>query len=94
MDNKAVRLEAMVYGRVQGVGFRAFVEVEALLLGLKGYVKNLPDGTVEIIAEGNEEALKKFLAGLGHKNPLARVENIESGWEKATNEFGHFSIKY
>ncbi len=94
MAQNTMRLEAVVSGRVQGIGFRAFTEVEALVHGLKGYVRNLPDGTVEIIAEGDEKPLKKFLGSLENGNPLARVENIKSTWAKASGEFAHFSIKY
>ncbi len=51
----------VVWGKVQGVGFREAVKKEALKLGLKGYVKNLPNGTVFIEAEGNEESLNKLI---------------------------------
>ncbi len=89
-----VRLEAIVSGRVQGVGFRAFVEVEALLLGLKGYVKNLPDGSVEVVSEGDEEKLEKLLAKLEHGNPLARVHEIRLDWSGAKGEFSGFTIRH
>lgn len=55
------RLEARVYGWVQGVGFRAYTRWRANELGLNGYVRNLPDGSVEVVAEGPEEALKRLI---------------------------------
>jgi len=54
------RMYARVYGLVQGVGFRKFVQIHAIRLGIKGYTKNLPDGSVEVVAEGYEEALSNY----------------------------------
>jgi len=71
------RLKILVAGRVQGVGFRAFTEKEARRLGINGFVKNLPDGRVEIIAEADAEKLQALLA-LCHQGPLfARVDAVE-----------------
>lgn len=55
------RIHVVAYGRVQGVGFRAFVQQSAHVCGLSGYVKNLPDGTVEIEAEGIDALLELFI---------------------------------
>lgn len=82
-------LHAVVRGRVQGVGFRMFVERRAEALGLAGWVRNLPNGNVETWAEGDEGALQAFLADL-HKGPaLARVTNVDVAWEapKGESEF-------
>jgi len=71
------RLEAIVIGRVQGVGFRYFVEQKAELLNIKGWVANLWDGSVKVVAEGKEEDVMEFL-NLLHKGPrLAYVENVK-----------------
>jgi len=79
-----------VYGWVQGVGFRAYVRWRAKELGLKGYAKNLPDGTVEVVAEGPEEALRK-LADYLYVGP-GRVDDVR--WEIVAGggEFEDFKI--
>lgn len=77
------RLEAWVRGRVQGVGYRAFVERVALELGLAGYARNLPDGRVEVVAEGPEEALRALLEKLKEGPRLARVEGVEAHLKEA-----------
>lgn len=67
----------MVSGRVQGVGFRFFVERVALGEGLHGWVRNLPDGRVEIRAEGDAESLERFEHRVRQGPPSARVEAVE-----------------
>ena len=74
------RLVALVKGRVQGVGYRAFAQKKALELGLSGYAENLPDGRVEVVAEGPKEALELFLHHLKQGPRLARVEAVEVQW--------------
>lgn len=83
-----------VYGRVQGVGFRWFVNHTAESLGLKGYVVNMPDGSVEIIAEADsEEIFETFKDYLIKGNGFSEVEDIEE--ENIPVEgFIDFSIKY
>jgi acylphosphatase len=88
------RLHAIVFGRVQGVGFRYFAKAEALMHGVSGYVKNLPDKSVEVVAEGNSKNLKKFLKAIEKGPPTAFVENVKVSWSKPKNEFQNFSIKY
>lgn len=87
------RLHAYIEGRVQGVGFRYFTEKRANLYGLTGWVRNLPDGRVEVVAEGDEELLKEFLEDLKKGPPLARVDRIEIYWEEPTGEFHDFYIR-
>jgi len=67
----------VVFGRVQGVGFRFFAEDAALREGLSGWVLNRPDGTVEVHAEGEKEAVERFERALGSGPPGARVQRIE-----------------
>jgi acylphosphatase len=81
------RLYARVYGVVQGVGFRRFVQIHAKRLGLKGYAKNMPDGTVEVVAEGYEESLRKLLEYLKIGPPLAKVDKVEYKIEEYKGEF-------
>ena len=70
------RLHARVSGRVQGVGFRWFVREEARRLGLAGWVRNLPTGEVELVAEGPPSAIDAFARTIGKGPPGARVEDV------------------
>ncbi|HLB95952.1 MAG TPA: acylphosphatase [Patescibacteria group bacterium] len=76
-------------GRVQGVGLRYGAKEIADRLALKGYVKNLPDGRVELLAEGGEENLKKLLDEL---SKLFAPRNSEISWSKTTGRFSSFEI--
>ena len=67
-----------VSGRVQGVGFRDWVVRTAQRSGLTGWVRNLKDGRVEIVAAGDEEALQALVDGCRQGSPLARVEHVEA----------------
>lgn len=92
------RLECKITGIVQGVMYRDFVKRKAISLGLTGTVENRSDGSVFVVAEGEEESLKKFVPML-RKKPLisrmvARVETLEERWEEATGEFLDFKILY
>ena len=87
-------LHAFVSGRVQGVGYRAWTRRTAKELGLKGFVRNLPDGRVEVYAEGEEEALKELLSEL-YKGPLfARVSGVEYQFTEPRGEYEDFTILY
>jgi acylphosphatase len=81
------RLEARIYGYVQGVGFRYFAKRSALILGLAGYAKNLSDGSVEVVAEGQVDKLKEFLEVLKRGNGYSLVEKINYEIKDAKNEF-------
>ncbi len=91
MDDKG-RLFAIVHGIVQGVFFRYNTRLEAERLGITGTVRNLPDGSVEVIAEGPKERLNEFLAWLHHGPDAAIVEKVEVRWEEATGSFPDFRI--
>jgi len=88
------RVHITVSGRVQGVFFRANTQEVAQRLGLSGYVRNLPDGRVEVVAEGDEGALQKLIDWCHQGPPLARVERVEVRWENPTGEFSGFRIRY
>lgn len=88
------RLFAIVSGRVQLVMFRDFTQRKASGLKLTGQVRNLADGTVEVIAEGPRPALEKLLGKLGKGPLLARVERVSPEWQSATGEFKNFHIAY
>lgn len=86
------RVHLLITGLVQGVWYRASAEQEAQRLGLQGWVRNLPDGRVEALAEGPEAVLQTFIAWC-HRGPQhARVEQVESNWGEATGEFSGFSV--
>lgn len=87
------RLHATVEGRVQGVGYRAFVEQYAYSLGLTGWVRNRWDGSVEILAEGERQDLEKLLAALYRGPRAANVSNVQLEWQPGTGEFGRFSVR-
>ena len=88
------RLSARVRGRVQGVGFRAFVASQARRLGVTGYVRNCEDGSVEAVAEGPPERLRELEGALRRGPTGATVERVEAHWSGATGEFGGFRIRY
>ena len=67
----------LVTGRVQRVGFRAFTQTAALLEGIHGWVRNTPDGAVEVTAEGDADALTRFERRLWHGPPAARVDHVD-----------------
>ena len=87
------RLHAVVKGRVQGVGFRAHTQWEASRLGLMGYVRNLSDGQVEVIAEGAKEDLERLERFLESGPPGARVVRLDVKWLPATEDFKRFSVR-
>jgi acylphosphatase len=88
------RLHIEVYGLVQGVFFRSNTQQKAFSLGVTGWVRNRKEGSVEILAEGEREALEALLSWC-RKGPLgARVERVEHSWEEFKGEFSPFSIRY
>lgn len=89
------RLSAMVYGRVQGVYFRNFVQSEARKLGLTGYVRNLASGdAVEVKAEGEKPQLEKLVEQLKIGPPRARVKRVEVDWSDYLGQFDIFGIRH
>ncbi|MBL7166844.1 MAG: acylphosphatase [Dehalococcoidales bacterium] len=89
-----VALHAIVHGRVQGVYFRTFVVRRGAELGLTGYARNLPDGTVEVRAEGETGQLQKLLDHLKTGPPAARVEKVDTAWSANTEGYTTFRIRY
>jgi acylphosphatase len=87
------RLHAIVAGRVQGVGFRAFVIDEASDLGVTGWVRNRWDATVEVVAEGDRATLDRLLGALRRGPPAAYVTQVETDWQAATGEFTRFYVR-
>jgi acylphosphatase len=86
------QVQLFVRGRVQGVFFRASTQREAKRLGLTGWVRNRPDGSVEILAEGEEEGLKE-LVGWAHRGPsTGRTEKVDMRWRSFVGDFSDFRI--
>jgi len=88
------RAHAFISGRVQSVYFRATTRDVAREAGLKGWVKNLPDGGVEAVFEGEKEAVGKMLQWCTHGPSGAEVKDVDAKWEEPTNEFESFDITW
>ncbi|MBI4833301.1 MAG: acylphosphatase [Planctomycetes bacterium] len=88
------RAHLWISGRVQGVFFRAHTENEARRLGLTGWVKNIPDGRVETVFEGNDAAVDAMITWAHHGPPSARVTNVEIKWETPEGQSGEFTTVY
>jgi acylphosphatase len=86
------QVQIYVRGRVQGVFFRASTQREAKRLGLTGWVKNRPDGSVEMLAEGEEDDLKVFIAWANRGPSAARVERVDVRWRGFAGDFSDFRI--
>lgn len=87
------RASLRIKGYVQGVFYRHSAMELAVGLGLKGFVRNLPDGDVEAVAEGPAEALEKFISWSRRGPPAARVEQVEVSYSPATSEFARFQVE-
>jgi acylphosphatase len=88
------RLQALVHGRVQGVSFRYYTQHRATELGLTGYVRNLWDGTVQVIAEGQQPELETLLAFLRVGPRAALVTQVDARWTASTSDFDRFEVRF
>ncbi|HEY3085736.1 MAG TPA: acylphosphatase [Candidatus Dormibacteraeota bacterium] len=88
------RLHAVVRGDVQGVGFRYFVQRKAQQLGLRGWVRNNDDGTVEVVAEGERGDLDQLKRALDEGPRMARVDSVDARWSSATGSLGGFDLAW
>lgn len=86
------RLHAVVRGNVQGVGFRYFIQRKARDLGLRGWVRNNDDGTVELVAEGGRPELEKLMMAAEEGPRMARVQRVEAQWSAATGGLDAFDL--
>jgi acylphosphatase len=94
MPNKSV-VHGIISGKVQGIGYRWFVESTAKTLGINGWVRNLSNGDVEIQAEGEKEALQKFLDSLKTGHSGATVKEIKTNWPNTKqNSLTGFRIRF
>lgn len=92
-EKDVVRLTAWVSGRVQGVGFRWWTRCRALELGLVGSARNLPDGRVEVIAEGAEEHCQQLLALLRSSSSPGSVDQVVERWGPSEGNLAGFVEK-
>ena len=88
-----VQAQVMFYGKVQGVFFRANTERKAGEMGINGYVRNMPDGSVEAVFEGNEEKVKTIINCCSKNIRAARVTHVDVKYENA-EFFNGFEIRY
>lgn len=86
------RLHAVIHGDVQGVGFRYFLLRKAGQLGLKGWVRNNDDGTVELVAEGGRQDLEQLKRAAGEGPRLAHVMHVEAEWSAAAGGLDEFDL--
>lgn len=87
-------LYARVYGRVQGVGFRYSTVIQARRIGVTGYTRNMPDGSVEVVAEGEEDKLKKLISWLKQGPPASRVDNVDFHYTSYNGYYKSFGVEY
>ena len=92
MPSGAVHLIAS--GRVQGVGFRYFVRQKALSMGIKGWVRNLGNGDVEILAEADNYVLDFFVEAVRTGSSFANVDNLHEDWREPSGKFSTFDIAF
>lgn len=90
---RRARLRMVVSGRVQGVFFRGAAAGQARALGIVGYARNRDDGTVEIVAEGDRNALEILGAWAARGPTSARVEDVQIEWSEPLDEFDEFRIR-
>lgn len=93
MAQEFIRLQAIVEGRVQGVGFRYFTQRQAMQLNLTGWVRNRWEGTVEVVAEGSRAQVEKLLQAIGRGPHAGTTRNVKFDFQEATGEFNAFQVR-
>ncbi len=89
-----VRARLVISGRVQGVAFRQSTVDEAERVGVAGWARNLPDGRVEVVIEGERRRVEALVAWCRRGPRLARVEDVEVAWEEARGDVASFDIRW
>jgi len=89
-----IRLHTNFSGTVQGVGFRFTVRRIAEQYEVTGFVKNLSDGCVEVVAEGDREVVKSFIDAICNSTLCDYIRNVEKEWQPATEEYKEFKIEF
>jgi len=88
-----VRVHVWVKGRVQAVGFRAFVQQNAAQIGVNGWVRNVGYDSVEAVAEGTRAQIDRFLEMVKRGPNVSRVDESREDWEQVTGEFAAFQVR-
>ena len=88
------QIHCIIKGDVQGIGYRYFVTRLASQLNIQGWVKNLYNGDVEVVAEGEKDSLEKLLKELRSGHPYARVDDIHIEWHPPENKYDRFFVKF
>ena len=91
--DEILRVHVWVQGRVQAVGFRAFVQQNAAQIGVTGWVRNVGHNTVEGVAEGTQRQIEEFLRMVKRGPMGSRVDESRAEWEQVTGEFEAFRVK-
>jgi acylphosphatase len=89
-----INFHVIISGRVQGVWFRASAKQKAEQLGIKGWIRNTSDGSVEAVFEGEEKSVNEMIEWCNHGPPLSKIENVEIEKKNPTDGFKDFSIRY
>ncbi len=89
-----VRAHVMVRGKVQGVYFRYETRDQAIALGVNGWVRNRPDGSVEAVFEGDRDKVEKLIKWCRQGPPMASVSDVQIRWEDYSDEFSSFKIEF
>ncbi len=92
--SKSAAVRLSFGGRVQGVNFREFTRREAVNFNVVGYVKNMPDGTLQVVAEGQRPDILHFIEVLMSGPPQAVVNTVDTQWIEPTGAYPDFSIRY
>lgn len=93
MTDEATRVHLRIEGRVQGVFFRDSTRQRAQALGVAGWVRNLPDGAVEAVAEGPADAVDALVRWCHEGPPAARVTAVRPRWQEPTGELSRFEVR-
>ncbi|MBO0780865.1 MAG: acylphosphatase [Ktedonobacteraceae bacterium] len=93
-SDRREEIQASVRGYVQGVGYRYFVIRKASELRLRGYARNMRDGSVEVVAQGEHAALEQLIALLNRGPAEAEVQDVQVAWRQATEVFSGFNVRY
>jgi len=88
------RAHIFISGFVQGVGFRFFTILQARKFGVSGFVKNLRDGRVEVVTEGESKDVKALIRCLREGPPGANVTGVDVDWEKYEGDFSDFAVEF
>jgi acylphosphatase len=94
MMRDMIRRRVLVSGLVQGVAFRAYTRETARRIGVNGWVRNLPDGRVEALVEGDSELVHRMLSWLKKGPPSSRVDDVQVIEESPTGEFSSFDVAF